>query len=107
MTTAYTHRYFILIGIGKTAAANAYAADWDPDSRGDLTFGAVRLSANGIEPATHTACNTVATPEMEAKFLAARSQIPAAAYRIYKEAGGWTWETALADAGLQVIQGNV
>ncbi len=101
MVTDYLHHYIIIVEIDRLIPANARAAAWDPDTGGAETFGAVRLSADGNEPATHSACNTAATDTMKARILEAQSQVPW--QELYSEADGWTWESALADAGLQVI----
>jgi hypothetical protein len=104
MTTAYTHRYIIIVEWGKLTPANAAAKAYDPDTGGEYTFGNVRLSADGNEPATHSACNTLATDSMKTQILDAFTNVPF--YAIYNTQDGWTWQTALADAGLQVIEGE-
>ncbi|HEB26681.1 MAG TPA: hypothetical protein ENI05_02740 [Porticoccus sp.] len=102
--TEYIHRYFVFVQWDKLTPANAQAKAWDPDTGGELTFGGVRLSADGQEPPTYSACNTAATDTMRTKILAAFTHVPF--YNIYLAVDGWTWETALDDAGLQVIEGE-
>lgn len=98
----YQHRYFIFVQWNKLTPANAHAKAWDPDTSGGLTFGNVRISADGQEPPSYSGCNTAATEDMKMQIIDALEHVPF--YRIYNSADGWTWETALADAGLQVIQ---
>ncbi len=99
--TEYIHRYFIFVQWNKLILANAQAKAWDPDIGGEFTFGSVRLSVDGQEPPTHSACNTAATENMKTQILDAFQHVPF--YKIYSTADGWTWDTALADAGLQAI----
>lgn len=103
--TEYIHRYFIFVQWNKLTPANAQAKAWDPDTGGEYTFGDRRLSADGEEPATHSACDTPATNTMRTKILAALDNVPF--YKIYSTTGGWTMDSALADAGLQVINEGV
>src|SRR5690606_2678822 len=98
--TAYTHRYHVIVEIFKLTEANNLARAWDPDTDGGRTFGAARLSPTGQEPATHTACSTVATDAMRAQILQAWDNVPWV--RLY-DGEVWSWEQALADAGLAVI----
>ena len=100
--TEYIHRYFIFVQWNKLTPANAQAKIWDPDTGGEYTFGNLRLSANGQEPPTYSGCNTPATDGMRTKILDAFTHVPF--YKIYSTIDGWTWETALDDAGLQVIE---
>lgn len=103
--TEYIHRYFIFVIWDKIELANRQAGEkpggYDPDTGGNKTFGSVRLSPTGQEPATHTACNTAATNAMSTGIF--NSGNPPF-ITIYNAADGWIWETALTDAGLQVIQ---
>lgn len=106
--TEYIHRYFIFVRWDKIELANRQAdksqGGYDPDTGGNKTFGSVRLSADGQEPATHTACNTAATDAMRTGIF--NSGNPPF-ITIYDMANGWTWETALENAGLQIIQGDL
>jgi len=102
MTTLYTDRWIIFVEIDRTATANNLAAVWDPDTGGHKTFGNVRLSASGEEPATHTGCNTAATGPMTQGIETALGAVPWAS--LYDVGEGWTWKTALSDAGLQRIE---
>lgn len=98
---SYPHRYHIFARADKLTAANNAAASWDPDTGGGKTFGAVKLSASGAEPASHYGCSTQATDAMRDKMLQAVSSVPL--YKVYRESDGWTWETALVDVGLQRV----
>ena len=100
--TEYIHRYFIFVQWNKLTPANAQAKIWDPDTGGEFTFDRVRLSADGQEPPSYSACNTAATDTMRTKILDAFTHVPF--YKIYSTTDGWTWESALINAGLQVIQ---
>ena len=100
--TDYIHRYFIFVQWNKLTPANAQADIWDPDFGGRFTFGRKRFSADGQEPPTYSGCNTPATDNMRTKILAAFAHVPF--YKLYSTADGWTWQTALADAGLQLIE---
>lgn len=105
MPTAYSHRLFIFVEVGKINAANNQAAAWDPDVGGADTFGPARLSPSGDEPATYVATNTAATDTMKAGIEQAFSVVPFAA--VYRASDGWTWESALADMGLVMIEPEV
>ena len=102
--TEYIHRYFIFVQWNKLTPANAQAKIYDPDTGGEDTFGSMRLSASGQEPPSHSGCNTPATDTMKTKILDAFTHVPF--YKIYDTADGWTWDTGLTNAGLQVIQGD-
>jgi len=97
----WPHRTIIIVPEDKITAANAQAAAWDEGPTGDETFGQVRLSPNGLEPRTHTACGAQLTDGRKTRVLAALTNVPFTA--VYWESDGWDYETALADAGLQVI----
>ncbi|HEB28635.1 MAG TPA: hypothetical protein ENI05_12830 [Porticoccus sp.] len=101
--TDFVKRFIIFVETSKKTAANAQAVAWGYGERDDLTFDDWRFSASGQEPATHLGCNTQATDEIANKIEGALSQVPF--YKVYDLSDGWTWETALADAGLQVIEG--
>ena len=88
--------------MARTGVANNLATVWDPDTGGGETFGNLRLSATGSEPATHTGCATYATGAMTDGIKTALSALPWAA--LYDATEGWTWAAALADAGLLVIR---
>lgn len=100
MATEYVYRYYIFIKENKLATANNLAANWDPDTGGDETFGSVRLSPTGQEPATHYGAATYATPTMRDGITNALGNISWAS--LYTDPP-WTWETALADMGLQRV----
>ena len=57
-------RCFIFIPIDKTELANHLAVKLGNDNPAEaFTFGGLRLSSTGQEPATHTACDIVLSPE--------------------------------------------
>ena len=79
MSTIWTDRWIIFVEMARTGVANNLAAVWDPDTGGGETFGSVRLSADGEEPATHTGCATYATGAMTDGIKTALSALPWAA----------------------------
>ena len=91
-------RAFIFVPMTFIDQANALAAQTDPDTGGDETFGKVQLVRDdGVE---YTACSTAILTQAGLDAIAAAlPQMPGAAY--YLESAGWTWETALVDMGLQ------
>ena len=101
MSTTWVYRAIIVVQWNRLTPANAAAAAWDPDTGGGETFGSVRLSADGQEPPSHSACNTALTDGRRTQVLEAFEHIPFV--DVYWSAAGWTWESALVDAGLQVI----
>lgn len=100
--TDYIHRYVIVVEIGRLIPANARAGAWDPDTGGADTFGGVRLSPTGDEPATHSACNTAATDEMKALILEAQSHVPW--QRLFSVSSPWDFDTVIEAEGLNRIQ---
>jgi len=99
----WKYRSYVIIPIAATAAANALAAQLDPDTGGDKTFGDVQLSASGQLPATHTACSTMLKDTGKAgvdQYLVGGA-IPGA--KVYYESDGWDWPKCLADSGLKAI----
>ena len=120
--TEYTEHFFIFVKAEKLNTANNFAAQWDPDTGGADTFGTVRLSADGTEPASHYATSTRATPTMRDGITQALSDVSWAwMYRTddilaesphwYSNDADWTydgdlydaWLSALDDMGLQRI----
>jgi hypothetical protein len=63
--TEYNDHFLIFIDANRLVTANNLAAQWDVDSGGGVTFGNVRLSATGLDPVTHYAASTPATPTMK------------------------------------------
>jgi hypothetical protein len=98
----WKHRAFIFIPRGREAAANAHAASWDLDVGGVNTFGALRLSPTGLEPFTHFGANSPATDQIKTAMTTVRTGIAGA--RVYFDSDGWTWQSALADSNLKVIE---
>jgi len=70
----------IIIPIADRDIANTIAHNLDTDVNGIATFNNVRLSANGLEPATHLACNSWVSPASAAKFPGFKLTIPNAVY---------------------------
>ena len=93
-------RMIVVVPLAQLAAMNAAAAAWDPDIGGGTTFGKVRLSSSGAEPATHTACSTRVTPGMRSAISGRISQD----VKVYRQSDRWTWLTVLRDLGLRVIE---
>ena len=52
--TEYTHTINIILPLSILDEANHFASIIDPDTGGDQTFGNLKFSADGSEPATHT-----------------------------------------------------
>lgn len=103
--TQFQDRYFIFVPLANVVDANKRAAIWDFDIGGDRTFGNMRLSANGKEPATHTGCATKANPSMKAGITDVLSTSKFSA--LYSERDGWIWQIALKDIGLKVIEAGI
>lgn len=110
-------RHFIVVAAEEQAAANAIAADIDPDD-GSQTF-SVPLSTDGSTPTTHYGCNTASDQAMaEAMFTVDAVDPPAlnsvAWWRVDAATGHlmdgntangtpnmpWQWEDALNALGL-------
>ena len=100
--TEYLHRFVIRARIDRISPANTRAKAWDPDTGGDETFGGIRLSPTGQEPATHTACNTAATEEMRTQVLDAQSKVPW--QRLYAITDPWEFDAVFEEAGLKRIR---
>lgn len=100
------HRRVIVVEWDRRDVANNWAAQWDPDTGGDETFGSVELSTDGTDPPSHTACNTAAADPMLDGIHEATVNVPWAG--LYELQDGETphelWERALADMGLVVIK---
>lgn len=99
--TKFKDRYFIFVSLANTKDANKRATIWDFDTGGGETFGNMRLSATGKEPATHTGCSTKANPNMKSGITSILSTSKFS--NLYRRGDGWTWEKALKDMGLVVI----
>lgn len=102
MATDYTHRFYMFVTAAKLAAGNNMAAQFDPDAGGDKTFGNIRLSPSGSEPATHYGAATVATDQMRSGILRAFSTVPFVG--LYNQADGYEWDTACMAMGLKQIE---
>lgn len=62
--TEYLGHFLIFVEANRLNTANNFAANWDTDSGGGLTFGNVKLSATGALPITHYGASTPATATM-------------------------------------------
>lgn len=97
---SYPHRYVVIVSLTHLTAANNAARQWDPDAGGGKTFSTVRLSATGLEPATHTACETSATEGMKGLIMAA-ANVP---WIEVFDRQQFTFDAAVRQAGLVVIR---
>jgi hypothetical protein len=102
LATEYTDRAFIMVTANRLNQANNAAKNWDPDVGGDKTFGSLMLSASGNAPVQWYGCDTRLTPAMKAKVDTFKSSNTNNC-KYYLESAGWSWESALTDAGLKVI----
>lgn len=100
MPTAYEFHRIIFVTNSHITPMNAQAKNWDPDTGGDQTFGGVLLSGDGEEPSTHTACNTRATTQMK-NAIDGQDNTP---FVTVYDGDDFTWQEALDDMGLQVIE---
>lgn len=112
--TEYMRTAILFVEASDRDAANADAALTDPDTGGAYTF-SVPLSSTGEEPATFWAASTVIRPAILAQAEAIhQSKYPTGSiYRGQNEYDNepdivrYTWEEALADMGLQVIEEDI
>lgn len=115
--STYTHRLVIIVPLANLSQANQTAAHWDPAGGGSKAFGSVRLSESGQEPATHTACDTLAEDDLY-NGVPSLSGLFSAAYDVMtgqKILGGgsawvnyncadWSGRQCFSDMGLSVIE---
>jgi hypothetical protein len=120
--TAWSKWFFVFVEAGKLKVANSLADNWDPDG-GGTTFGTVRLSPTGQEPATHYATSTPSTETMRDGITTALSNANWSSLYMTENIllgdeaqwtgpDGWTftgdlypaWLAALDDMGLKIIQ---
>lgn len=103
----WNNEYIIIIEIARRAAANGLYKPIDPDVGGDKTFTyAWRLSATGLEPATHLAVQTRATGPMVFGIHQAFEAAPWAQLFAMEAGGtitGMDFAGALDFTGLSVI----
>ncbi len=97
----FTDRFYIIAPLLKEADANLLANAWEPDAGRNKTFGAVRLSLTGLEPATHTICCTLADPAMLTKIMATGEGLIFS--KIFAERDGWNREKVFETTGLSKI----
>jgi len=85
----------------KQTEANTYAEAFDPDDGGIHTFSMALCDSYGPStgPASHYGANTVVDAGMDTDIKATGPTITK-----YFSADGWTWETALADMSLQLVE---
>jgi hypothetical protein len=121
MTTKWIHRLFIFVPAGETENANAGHTLYWPEGEGErLTF-AVPLSADGAPPVTHYGTNTAGTALLSDTYRDLLNSIsPNAIWYLLDMDGdfllatngaaeigiGFSWDLALADMGLMLIQGD-
>jgi len=102
----YPHTVTLIVPLSQADAANRIARAFDPDEGGQATFGGVRLSPNGAEPATHTACHTAAKESFIQQIAAIQGgqatlhQLASAAY-----AQRWPGETPPTAAECEAFWG--
>jgi hypothetical protein len=76
---------------------------WHTDASYDAFSAGFQLSSDGLSPVTHRAFDTPVDPTMNAGIISAIDT--GTPWMVgYKESDGWTFETALSDMGLQVIE---
>jgi len=91
-------RVNIIIPITSLSAGNqlAYSITSDP---ADLnTFGAVELSANGLNPVTHTGCSTFMSESFRVQLPAMAASVSGLVYNVDD-----TFDNLLSQEGLQKI----
>lgn len=94
-------RMYLIVPAELQEWANGQAELLDTDGGAD-SF-SVPLSADGLEPATHY--GAAGLVRLSTKTLVVDQLVPAAPGTLaYDEGDGWSWETALQDAGLKVIR---
>ncbi len=94
------YRMFLIVPAALQVWANGQAAALDADGGGD-TF-TVPLSATGVAPATHYGAAGLVRPGTRDVILG--QLVPnAPGSAAYDELDGWSWPSAIEDAGLQVI----
>ena len=101
--TGSVDRFFLFCNVQQVNAGNALASAWDFDTGGGETFGRVMLSVNGQIPATHYGANTAVDETMKHGITNAITQ-GTPWLTGYKESEGWSWDTALQDMSLKLIE---
>ena len=95
-------RLHVTVPVALGSAANATAEGLDFDAGAD-TF-EVPLAPPGATEPTDLGASTLVRPHTAETIVT--ELLPAfAGARVYSELGGWTWRSALEDAGLQVLEG--
>lgn len=85
--TLWPHAVVLITPIELQAQANELANTFDPDAGGASTFGSVRLSATGSEPATHLGANTSAQEGFKLDIDEARTNKKLRPERVKTEKG--------------------
>lgn len=78
-------RIYIIVRTEDLISSNKLAEEIDPDSGGANTFGAVKLSKDSTEPATHTACSTLVSGEVLPQIQEALGSVASAKMYIQGE----------------------
>lgn len=118
--TSYTAHYLIFVEAAQLNTANNLARNWDPELDPQNTF-TIPLSPTGLDPATHYAASTRATPDMNAGITTALGNAAWAELYLTEDVtvdvphwtgpNGWTYDggvydafmSAASDMGLQRI----
>lgn len=112
-------KYRIFVFQPNADLANAFWTSVAPEIETErFTFTTVRLSADGLEPVTWWGANTLATEEMKLLMEEFASELVGMVYYVLNRDGvlveavgseaevgqPWTWQQALDDMGVQLIQ---
>lgn len=91
-------RVNIILPMAQKDAGNQLAKSITENEADLLTFGGVRLSADGQEPATHTGCSTYMSESYRDELPALAAQVEGLCYTATE-----SWDQLLAEQGLQTI----
>jgi len=91
-------RLNVIIPISSAAQGNAVAQSITGNPADAETFGVVRLSADGLEPATHLGCSTYMADNLKPQLRTLQSQVTALHYTSTN-----SWDVFIKGFGLQVI----
>ncbi len=100
MPSDYIDEVIGIVAVADAAAVNVDAAIWDPDTGGDQTVVAPRLSADGTEPATHIGFCQSVTSSMLTQMTTSSTTI---GWNMYKASEDHTPASVLAAESLQPI----
>ncbi len=95
-------RFIIFVSWNHVKQANSIVKTMDRQvvDTGDQTFG-IRLSADGLEPPTHSVCNTAADAAYRDLII---GRISTKNFVDVYDAATWTYNAALIDMGLMRIE---